>query len=65
MFVSKLECPQRRGNHSLTSRCRFKNPKIHNLKNPRTALSPGVQAAFLSPLFLTDLDKKYRNEIVP
>ena len=28
MFISKLGCPQRRGNRSLTSKCRFKNLKI-------------------------------------
>ena len=31
MFISKLESPESRGNHSLTSKCRFKNPKIHEL----------------------------------
>ena len=31
MFISKLKCQESRGNHSLTSKCRFKNPKIHEL----------------------------------
>ena len=31
MFISKLESPESRGHHSLTSKCRFKNPKIHEL----------------------------------
>ena len=31
MFISKLESPEGKGNHSLTSKCRFKNPKIHEL----------------------------------
>ena len=31
MLTSKLGCPERSGNHSLTSKCRFKNPEIHEL----------------------------------
>ena len=31
MFVSKLRCPERKENNSLTSKCRFKNLKIHEL----------------------------------
>ena len=31
MFISKLESPESRGNHSLTSKCKFKNLKIHEL----------------------------------
>ena len=31
MFISNLWSLERRGNHSLTSKCRFKNPKIHDL----------------------------------
>ena len=31
MFISKSGSPESRGNHSLTSKCRFKNPKIHEL----------------------------------
>ena len=62
MFISNLWSLKRRGNHSLTSKCRFKNPKIHELcyvLEFKTQL-PG---AFVFPLFLVDLDKKYRNEI--
>ena len=33
MFISNLGCPECRENHSLTSKCRFKNPKIHELCN--------------------------------
>ena len=31
MLTSKLGCPKSRENHSLTSKCRFKTPKIHEL----------------------------------
>ena len=31
MFISKLGCPEIKGNHPLTSKCRFKNLKIHDL----------------------------------
>ena len=31
MFTSKLGCPERRRNRSLSSKCRFKNLKIHQL----------------------------------
>ena len=51
--------PERGGNHSLTSKCRFKNPKIHDLSLSSKALS----VAFMFPLFLADLDMKYGNEI--
>ena len=61
MFISKLGYPERRGNHSLTSKCRFKNIKIHDL--PYILTSKPVPGAFVFPLFLVDLDKKYRNEI--
>ena len=59
MFISKSGCTEHRGNHSLTSKCIFRNPKIHGyvleLKH--------VPVAYLFLLFLADLDKKYRNEI--
>ena len=32
MFISKLGCPEIGGNHPLTSKCRFKNAKIHELR---------------------------------
>ena len=32
MFISKLDSAEGRGNHSLTSKWRFKNPKIHELR---------------------------------
>ena len=32
MFISKLESAESRGNHSLTSKCRFKTAKIHGLR---------------------------------
>ena len=62
MFIVNLEIPGSRRNHSLTSKCRFRNLKIHDV------LSPRVQACVsrvlnLFPLFLDDLDKKYKNEI--
>ena len=31
MFISKLESPESKGNHSLTFKWRFKSPKIHEL----------------------------------
>ena len=31
MFITRSECSERRGNHSLTPKRRFKNPKIHDL----------------------------------
>ena len=62
MFLSKLGCPQRGGNHFPTSNCRIKNPKLHDLSLRRGLQNP-CQFAFMFPLFLADLDKKYRNEI--
>ena len=32
MFISKLESSESRGNHSLTSKCRFKTTKVHELR---------------------------------
>ena len=61
MFISKLVCPQLRGNHSLTSKCRFKNHKIHDLHYVLDFKT--VRVAFMFPLFPADLDKKYGNEI--
>ena len=61
MFISKLESAESRENHSLTSKCRFKNLKIHELcyvMEFKTRAS-----SVLVSLFLVDLDKKYRNEI--
>ena len=31
MFICKLKCPDSRGNHFLTHKCRFKHLKIHEL----------------------------------
>ena len=61
MFISKLEGPENRGNHSLTSKCRFRNNKIHELHYVLKLKTQPV--AFLFPLFLADVDMKYRNEI--
>ena len=63
MLISKLESLESRGNHSLTSKCRFKNHKIHELYYVLKLKTRRVPVAFLFPLFLADLDKKYRNEI--
>ena len=60
MFISKLGCPQGRGGHLLTSKCIFKNPKIHEL--PYVLKLKSRASCVLFPLFLADLDKKYRNE---
>ena len=61
MLISKLGCSERRGNQSLTSKSRFKNLKIQDL--PYVLYFKPVPVAFMFPLFLVDLDKKYRNEI--
>ena len=61
MFISKLGCSEHRGNHSLTTKCRFKNLKIKDL--PYVLYFKPVQVAFMLPLFLADLDKKYKNKI--
>ena len=61
VFFSNLGCPQRGGNHSLTSNCRIKNPKIHEL--PYFLKLKICTCSVLFPLFLPDLDKQYRNEI--
>ena len=61
MFISKLESPESRRNHSLTSKCRFKRLKSMNCVT-YWSLKP-VPVAFLVSLFLAGLDTKYRNEI--
>ena len=61
MFISNLESPESRGSHSLTSKCRLKNPKIHELRYVLELKTPASPVLF--SLFLVDLDKKYRNEI--
>ena len=61
MFISKLGFPGSRGNYSLTSKCRFKSPKIHELCNG-LEFKTRASTVFLFPLSLADLDKKYRNE---
>ena len=58
MFIFNLVCPEIRGNHSLTSKCRFKNPDFVTSWS-----SKPVPLEFLFPLFLANLDKKYSNEI--
>ena len=63
MFISKSESPESRGNHSLTSKCRFKTAKIHELRYVVYWSLKPVPVAFLFPLFLADPDTKYRNEI--
>ena len=61
MFIFQLGCPESRVNHSLTSKCRFKNLKIQDL--PYVLYFKPLPVAFMFPLFLADLDKKYKNEI--
>ena len=61
MFISNLGCPEHRRNHSLTSKCIFKDPKIHELPDVLKLKTPASCVLFL--LFLADLDKQYRNEI--
>ena len=61
MFISELGSLERRENHFLTSKCRFKNPKIHELRyvlELKTRASP-----VLVSLFLVDLDKNYTIEM--
>ena len=61
MFISKLERPEPRRNHSLTSRCRFINLKVHKSRYV-LQLKP-VPVAFQFPLFFAYFLKKYGNEI--
>ena len=65
MFIFKLGCRENRGNHSLTSKCRFKNLKIHDLLYD--VLHPSVekmcQSRSFFPYSWLILDKKYKNEI--
>ena len=61
MFIFQLGCPESRGNHSLTSKCKFSNLKIQDL--PYVLYFKPVPVAFMYPLFLADLDKKYKSEI--
>ena len=61
MFISKLGCAESRENDSLTSKCRFKNLKIHD---PRYDLEVKTSpVAFMFPLSLPDLNKKHTNDI--
>ena len=58
--------PECKGNHSLTSRCRLRKYKIYELRNASLSSNLEVETqpvsvVFLFPLFLADLDKKYRN----
>ena len=61
MFISKLGCPERKENNSITSKFRFKTAKIHELCYV-LELKP-QPVAILFPLFLANLDKKYQNGI--
>ena len=61
MFISNLGSPERRGYHSLTSKCRSKNHKTDEL--PYVLKLKTCASCILFPLFLPDLDKQYRNEI--
>ena len=63
MFISKLESLESRGNQLLTSKCRFKTAKIHELCYVLEFKTRRVPVAFLFCLVLADLDKKYTNEI--
>ena len=60
MFISKLGGSERKGNHLLTPKRRFKSPKTHDLITCLT--SKPVPVAFIFPLLLADLEKKYKNE---
>ena len=61
MFISKLGCPERRGNLSLTSKCRFK--QLKSMTCVMSLTGKPVRVPFSFPLFLADLDKNYINEI--
>ena len=61
MFISNLRSLERGGNNSLTSKSRLKNPKIHELRYV-VEFKTHTRCVRV-PLFLVDLDKKYRNEI--
>ena len=60
MFISKIGCPESRGNHTLTSKCRFKNPKIDEL---HYSLEFKIRTRCVRVSLMVDLDKKYRNKI--
>ena len=60
MFICKLGCPKRRGNHSISSKCRFRNPKIHTL-HYIIEFKIRTSGVFF-PVFLADLEMKYKNE---
>ena len=61
MVISKLGSPESKENHSLTSRRRFKNLKIHG---PHYILGVKTCAScFHVSLSLPDLNKKHRNDI--
>ena len=61
MFISNFGSPECRRNHSLTSKCIFKNPKIHEL--PYVLKLKTRASCVVFPIFLADLDKQYRNEV--
>ena len=60
MLISRLGCSEHRGNHASTSKYRFKNLKIHELRYFLEFQT--LQVVFLFLLFQADIDKKYRNE---
>ena len=61
MFISKLGCPERKENNSLTSKCRFKTLKIDELCSLMEFRNRA--SSVLISFIPADLDKKYRNEI--
>ena len=61
MFISKLGCPQYRGNHSRSSTAESKTLK--SMTYLTSWSSKVVPVAFKFPLFWVDLDKKYKIQI--
>ena len=63
MFISNLQCPERGGNRSsLTFKC-IDSKTLKSMNFVTSWSTKPMPRAFLFPLFLADLDKKYRNEI--
>ena len=60
MFPSKLGCPERKENNSLTSKCRFKNPEIHEL---RYVMELKTHASCVLASLIPGSSRQDRNEI--
>ena len=61
MFIFKLRYQERQENNSLTSKCRYRTLRIHELCYLMEFKARA--SSVLVSLFLADLDKNYGNEI--